>query len=154
MSRKPWGSGRTIWSDVGKWGSDQSDIPSATLTGTCPNSPVESSIVTGGDTLIITLSNCTWVPTVGADNAITDALMAGITSAQVEATGWNAEVRDNMVFGDVTRTSDIIVTILLGAEASYAITANETITVTIPATATSHTAAIVATPTFQVINEA
>ena len=119
---------------------------SATLTGTANNS-TEADIVTGGGTIIITLSGDTWVATVGADNAITTALIAGIDSAQAEGTGWDAVVKANMVHGDVTRDSDTQVTILLGAEATYDITASEIITVTIPTTAVTSETEIVATPT-------
>ncbi|MCP4091521.1 MAG: hypothetical protein GY746_17295, partial [Gammaproteobacteria bacterium] len=97
---------------------------SCALSGTAlTDSITESDIVTGGKTIILTLTGDTWVATVGADNAITDALIAGIDSAQSEGTGWDAEVKGNMVFGDVTRTSDTVVTIILAAEASYDITA-------------------------------
>ena len=127
---------------------------SAALTGTIVSGGVtESEIVTGGETLIITLTGDTWVATVGADNAITTALIAGIDSAQAEAAGWNAVVKANMTHNDVARTSDTIVTITLGAESTYAITANETITVTIPATAVTSATEIVADATFDVTNE-
>lgn len=126
----------------------------AALTGTAITGGVtESEIVTGGETIIITLTGDTWVATVGADNAITNALIAGIDSAQSEAAGWDAVVKANMVFGDITRTSDTVVTITLAAESTYTITANETITITIPATALTAAAQVVATPTFDVTNE-
>ena len=127
--------------------------PSGALTGTIIAGGVtEAEIVSGGETLIITLSNDTWVATVGADNGITDALMAGIDSGGAEAAGWDAEVKANMVFGDVTReVDDITVTITLGAEASYAITTNETITATIPAIALVESGSpVVAIPTFEI----
>ena len=129
-----------------------STVRSAALTGTIVAGGVtEAEIVAGSETLIITLTNDTWVATVGADNGITDALMAGIDSGGAEGAGWNTEVRDNMVFGDVARTNDTTVTITLGAEASYAITTNETITVTIPASALVESgSAVVATPTFEI----
>jgi hypothetical protein len=123
---------------------------SAAITGTATASITEADIVTGGKTIIITLTGDTWVATVGADNAITDALIAGIDSAQAEAAGWDAVVKANMVFGDVTRTSDTIVTITLASEATYDITATETITVTIPATALTAAGEIVASPPFTV----
>jgi hypothetical protein len=63
------------------------------------------------------------------------AIIDGLDSAQSEATGWNAEVRDKEVVGAVVRTSDTVVTITLTAAAAYDITADETITVTIPAAA-------------------
>jgi hypothetical protein len=123
----------------------------AAVTGTIiDDSPDEADIVTGGKTIILTLTNDTWVATVGDDNGITDALILGITSAQSEGTGWNAEVRGNMVFGDITRTSPTVVTIILAAEAAYDITATETIEVTIPATALTAAEEVVATPTFEI----
>ena len=124
----------------------------ADLTGTLADGAVDGLIVAGGETLIITLTNDTWDATIGADNAKTDALIAGIDSAQSEPAGWDAEVRANLDYNDVTRTSDTVVTITLGAEANYAITANETITVTVPATALAGTNAVVATPTFVIFS--
>lgn len=77
-------------------------------------------------------------------------IIDGITSAQSEATGWNAEVRDNLAVTDVVRTSDTVVTITLPASASYQIGADETIEVTIPASALDANEALIATPTFGV----
>lgn len=127
----------------------------AALTGTAiAGGVLESEIVTGGETIIITLTGDTYVATAGDDNAITDAIIAGIDSAQSEAAGWDAVVKANMVFGDVARTSDTVLTVTLAAEATYAITANETITITLPATAlTTSGDAVVAAPTFDVTNE-
>ena len=121
---------------------------SAALTGTAADGATEAQIVSGGETIIITLTGDTWVATVGADNAITDALIAGIDSGSAEAAGWDAVVKANMVFGDITRDSTTQVTVLLAAESTYSITANETITVTIPASALTAATEITATPTF------
>ena len=66
------------------------------------------------------------------------------------ALGWNAKVRDLEVATAVVRTSDTVVTITLSASATYNITAQETITVTVPASAVNFGVAIVATPTFTV----
>ena len=129
------------------------DEQTAAITGTITGNVIESEIVTGGKTIIITLTGDIWVATIGADNGFTDGLMDGIDSAQSEGTGWDAEVRDKLVFGDVARTSDTVVTITLGAEAAYDITANETITVTIPNDNTEGAVEIVASPTFQVSAE-
>jgi hypothetical protein len=123
---------------------------SAVLTGTLADDAVEDAIITGGETLVITLSGDTWDATIGADNAKTTALIAGIDSAQSEANGWDAVVKANLDYNDVVRTSATVVTITLGAEATYAITATETITVTVPATAVAGSDAVVATPTFQI----
>ncbi len=121
------------------------------LTGTAQavvEGAAEATLVAGGYTILLTLTGDTWVATVGADNGITDALMAGCTSHLSEAAGWNAEIRDKMVFGDVTRNSNTLVTILLGAEAAYAITQQETVIATIPATAVTAAAEITASPGF------
>ena len=56
-----------------------------------------------------------------------------------------------MDYNDVTRTSDTVVTITLGAEAAYSITAHETITVTVPASAVASADPYAATPTFHVV---
>ena len=126
-------------------------IPLAALTGTLADGAVEDSIVAGGETLIITLTSDTWDATIGADNAKTTALIAGIDSAQSEGAGWDAVVKANLDYNDVVRTSDSVVTITLGAEATYQLTANETITVTVPATAVTSATELVATPTFAIV---
>lgn len=126
-----------------------SEASTVALSGTVGNL-FESDVVDGGKTIILTASNDTWVATVGADNAITTALIAGIDSAQAEAAGWDAVVKANMTFNDVTRTSDTVVTIILAAEATYSVTANETVTATVPATALTAAGQVVAAPTFTV----
>jgi len=126
----------------------------AALTGTAITDGVtESEIVTGGETIIITLTDDTWVATVGGDNSITEDLIAGIDSGQSEAAGWDAVVKANMVHGDITRDVDnVTLTIDLAEEATYEITADETITITIPATALTGAEAIVC-DAFVVTNE-
>jgi hypothetical protein len=83
------------------------------------------------------------------DNARQD-IIDGIDSAQAEGTGWDAEVKANQGVAGVVRTSSTVVTITLDAQAAYDITAQETITVTLPATALSSGTQIIATPTFTV----
>ena len=73
-------------------------------------------------------------------------MINGIDSAQAEAASWDAVVKANMTFSDVTRTSDTVVTITLGAEPTYSIRTVETITVTVPATAVASGGPITATP--------
>ena len=118
-------------------GNDPYPSPNVTfvLTGTAiAGGVLESEIVTGGETVIITLTGDTWVPTIGADNAITTALIAGITGDLEDAAGWNAEVA--ITHANVARTSDTVVTITLPAAGSYSITSgDETVTVDIPAVA-------------------
>ena len=108
----------------------------------------EAQIVAGGQIITITLTNDTWV-SAGFD-AQRQNILNGLTSAQSEATGWNAEVRDKEVVTAVVRTSDTLVTITLSAATGYDITLDETITVTVPATAITGTVALVGTPTVRV----
>ena len=124
--------------------------PTAVVTGTVTDGVSQGGVALGGKTIIITLDDETWVASGGTFDAIRQDIIDGLDSAQVEATGWNAEVRDNEVVGAVVRTSDTVVTITLSAAAAYAITANETITVTVPGSAVVGGVAITATPTFSV----
>lgn len=116
------------------------------LSGTI-TSAVESQIVTGGRTIILTLTGATWLAAGAAFNAQRQAIIDGLDSAQAEAAGWDAQVRPAMVVTNVVRTSASVVTITLPAVAGYVVTANETITATVPAPATTAQQAIVASPT-------
>jgi len=130
---------------------DVTAVATATATGTIVAGGVaEAEIVAGGETLIITLTGDIWHNDMGSDDASTTALIAGITSAGAETLGWNNVVKANLAFGDIARTSDKVVTITLGAEATYQITVNETITVTVPTAAIDGDTAIVAAPTFAI----
>ena len=122
----------------------------AALTGTITESITEADIVTGGKTIILTVTGDTWVAAGATFDAQRQNIINGIDSAQTEGTGWDAEVKAKEVVGAVVRTSDTVVTITLTAQAGYNITATETITATIPATALVAGNAIVATPTFDI----
>jgi hypothetical protein len=131
----------------------------AALTGTATASITETDIRTGGKTIILTLTGDTFVAAgagVIGSVANTQALVDGIDSGQAEATGWDAVVKVGIDVGtagsplDVIRTSNTVCTITLDAEASYNITAQETITATIPAAVLTGGVPIVATPTFTV----
>lgn len=127
---------------------------SAAITGTATASITESDVVTGGKTIIITLTGDTFKAAgtgpIGT-TAQSEALLAGIDSAQAEATGWDAEVKANLTTSDLARTSDTVATITLPASASYDITAQETITVTVPTDVlVTGATSIVGTPTFTV----
>jgi len=129
----------------------------AVLSGTVDVTPniQEDVIVDGGKTIILTLSQDTWLAAgtgpIGS-TANTQAIIDGIDSAQAEGTGWDAEVKANLVPAtDVVRTNDTVCTITLPASASYDITAQETITATIPAAALNISASeVVASPTFEI----
>ena len=123
----------------------------AALTGTITAGVNESDIVTGGKTLIITLTGDTWIAAGALDFDLQrDEIIAGVDSAQSEATGWDLVPKATQSVDGVVRTSDTVVTITWDAFATYNITAQETITVTVPATAVVGAQAIVATPTFTI----
>ena len=122
----------------------------AALSGTITTAD-EADIVAGGKTIILTLTDDTWVATGATFDAQRQNIINGLDSAQAEATGWDAEVKAKEVVGAVVRTSNTVVTVTLTAQSAYDITANETITATIPATAlVTSASAVVATPTFDV----
>jgi|GEM_PF-2445010 len=123
--------------------------PAAALTGTVTDDE-ELDIRIGGSTIILTLTGDTWVADDGTFDAERQNIRDGIDSAQAEATGWDAVVKTGISVDDVVRTSDTVVTITLPAIAAYDITATETITATIPATAVASGSPIVAAPTFDV----
>lgn len=110
------------------------DNPVITLSGTAiAGGVLEAEVVAGGETLIITLENDKWVPTIGADNAITTAFLAAITGSASGAGSFDDEVA--LVHGNLVRTSDTILTLTLPASAGYSLAGDETITV--PPTAAS-----------------
>jgi hypothetical protein len=76
-------------------------------------------------------------------------ILNGLVSAQSETHGWNA-IRAFIPDTAVVRTSSTVVTITLPALPTYAISALETITDTVPGVALNSTNAIVATPTLPV----
>ena len=110
----------------------------------------EVSIVAGGQTIVIDLTNDTWVASGAAFDAERQNIINGLNSAQSEASGWNAVVRALQGISGVVRTSNTEVTITLDAQATYDITANETITVTVPSTAVNSALTLVGAPTFDV----
>lgn len=124
----------------------------AALTGTFLTTPTEAEVVTGGQTIIITLAGSIWVAAGATFNAQRQAIIDGLNSAQSEAAGWNATVRDVMAVTTVARTSDTVVTITLPATAGYSITADESVTVTVPQAAIDLAGSpVVASPVIQIV---
>jgi len=122
----------------------------AVITGTADDA-TEADIVSGDRTIIITLTNDTWVAEGATFNAQRQNIIDGLDSAQSEALGWNNVVRDAEDVTAVVRTSDTVVTITLTAAPTYDITANEVITVTVPASAlVTSSEALTATPTVDI----
>lgn len=123
---------------------------SALILGSLVPTGTESDVQNNSNLLTITLSGDTWITLVGGFNAIRQDIINGITSSGAEASGWNAAVRDTLSVTAVTRLSDTFVSILIPAVPGYAITAPETITVTVPGSALAGGSPIVATPTFTI----
>lgn len=123
---------------------------SIVLTGTVTTSITETDIVTGGKTIILTVTGDTWVASGAPFDGIRQNIINGIDSAQSEATGWDAVVKATQAVTGVVRTSDTVVTITLDAFATYNITATETITATVPASALTGGTGAIATPTFAI----
>lgn len=124
---------------------------SAAITGTATASMTEADVVAGGKTIIITLTGDTWIAAGAASFDLQrQNIINGIDSAQSELLGWDTIVKATQGIGGVARTSNTVVTVTLDASPTYNITAQETITVTIPATALTGANAIVATPSFTV----
>ena len=122
----------------------------AAITGTATASITEADVVTGSKTIIITLTGDTWVAAGGTFDAQRQAIINGLDSAQAEGTGWDAVVKGTQVTTGVVRTSDTVVTITLDPFATFNITAQETITVTVPAAALTGAVSVVGSPTFTV----
>lgn len=123
---------------------------SAVLSGTITSATTEAHVVAGGRTIILTLAGDSWVTAGGTFDAQRQNIINGLDSAQSELLGWNNVVQALQGVAGVVRTSDAVVTITLDAFATYNITATETITATIPSTALTLGAALVAAPTFTV----
>lgn len=126
------------------------DVPaSAVLTGTITASTGSRDIIAGGKTIILTVSDDTWVAAGATFDLIRQDIIDGLSAATSPAGGWNDEVRDlAMTVGDVIRTSNTVVTVTLPAAPSYDINVDEVITATIPADALSESLiAVVATTT-------
>lgn len=119
---------------AGKSLGDGEVVVTIDVTGTFITGGVlESEIVTGGETLIFTLTGDTWLSDLGDDTAETTSFLAAILGDDAGSTGWDAEVA--LVHGNLARTSDTIMTLTTPAAASYVIIADETLSFDVPASA-------------------
>ena len=124
------------------------NVESAAVSGTLGGSGgTAAEIVAGGETVIITLTNTTWVAAGATFNAQRQNILDGLVADDSDVNGWNAMA---FAVGDVVRTSGTIVTITLSAESGYAIPSAETVTTTVPASAVNYGAALVAPETFTI----
>ena len=101
---------------------------SCAVTGTLQSAgATESEIVSGGKTLILTLTNATWRNISTSDFAT--AFQTLLTGDQDGNTvGWDDVKTTILASGAMARTSDTVFTITLAAAATYNIAAGETIT--------------------------
>ena len=106
-------------------------------------------------TLDIYLEDDTWVHNLtgpvldaGVPSGVGLELLAGISSAQSEATGWNSIVRPALMArdGSLIRHDDRWVRVLLSGFAQYDILAAESVFVTVPASAVASQQPLVARP--------
>ncbi len=132
-------------------------VPSADITGTIGDGATEQEVRDGGGTIIITLTGDTWVAAGATFDAQRQAIIDGLDSAQSEANGWNAEVRDQLGVTSVVRTSSSVATITIAAAdvGDYRIDDPDVVTVTVPnAALVTSTGDITGTPTFTVTGAA
>lgn len=114
----------------------------AALTGRLVDGINDSNVRMGYATLIITLTGETWA----ASGATFDAERQGIIDGITGSTDWNDDVRDNITVGSVVRTSNTVVTITMDdGYVDYLPSSDDTISVVVPASATSATGSVTAT---------
>ena len=122
---------------------------SAALTGTATASIDEDDIVTGGKTIILTLTDDTFVTGTSSE----DGIAAGSDSdVAASGTNWDSLIKGDLDNADVVLSGgNTVATITLPTYASYDTDEQETITWTIPAASlTTSGDPIVATPTFTI----
>ncbi|MCF8380516.1 MAG: T9SS type A sorting domain-containing protein [Bacteroidales bacterium] len=126
----------------------QHDPLTAVLEGSVLLSKNESSISAGGDSIVLKLRNDIWEPTIGQSNAITTELLSVISGDQ----NWNLIPFSS---DDVFRRNDSTLTIIIPEAVNYFIGSNETVSISIPISASANTnySVIPSPPSFQVINE-
>ena len=109
----------------------QAASASVTVGGTAAGAG-EADIVSGGRTVTLTLTNDTWIASGTAFDAVRQNIIDGIIASTNEQDGWNDNVPHEIEVEDVVRTSDTVVTVTLDAIADYSITADESITASVP----------------------
>ena len=138
------------------WEGDAPVLTTAITTGTAINVP-EATIVSTGGTIIITLSDDTYIAAVTGPigtTAQSDAFVQAIQAATSPTNGWNNEVATNLDNTNLVRTSPTVATITVPATAAYDISETELITPVIQAAILTTSAVDVNASSFQVIAEA
>lgn len=127
--------------------------PTAAITGTAVGSNTESSIAANNKTLIITLTNGTWLTAGASFDAQRQAILDSFVSDVTEANGFNEE-RANVALSNVVRASDTVVTITLNDMSAIDVAETHTISNTgIPAAAIDGASAAVTPPETFTITE-
>ncbi len=122
-------------------------------TGTAFDAISDTDIVSGGKTIILTLTGTEWVAAGALFNAQRQAIINKLDSDASEINGWDAEL-DNIAVTDVVRTSSTVATITLPALGDYAITAPENVTCGAPSAAlTTAGGDLTAPETFSIASE-
>lgn len=128
---------------------------SAIISGTMTSTTVQQNIVDGGKTASLTISNATFKAAgtgpIGS-TADSQALLDAYVSAQSEVAGFNAEVGPLLTPAMLTRIDDENALLELPAVPNYVITANETLTWTIPTDVLDSGGPLVATPTNTILS--
>lgn len=129
--------------------SDQS-VTSGTVSATAVAFAPSLGLGAAGATVAATQLFASTVHRVTFDD-LRQLILDHIVSAQGETNGWNA-TRANIPVTAVVRTSSTVITITLPALATYSITADEHITVTVPGEVLTGQTDIIATPTVDIAN--
>jgi len=106
-----------------------------TIIGTSSSPASEANIVSGGNTMIYTLTNDTWVYDIATNSAKYNLLfdnLALTSGGTGEDSQWTAVITALKSAGSIVRTSDTVVTITLPSVSTYHITAAQIITPAIP----------------------
>lgn len=122
--------------------------PTVAATGTFLTTPTEGEVVTGGQTIILTLTGETWI---AAGAALTEAIRRSLTVRDNQAAGWNVKIRAVLTATEIVRTSGTVVTVTLPAAAAYAIATDEVLDIVVVRAALTAAANPIAVPSVYTI---
>ena len=83
----------------------------------------ENALLTEDMELRLALSRDEWAPTVGQDNAISEAMLRALSSTGSEAGGWNAVVQPALDYSNLFRVNATELRIRLPAKPNYLVAA-------------------------------
>jgi hypothetical protein len=117
-----------------------SGIPTVAITGTLVAGGVtEAQVVTGGETGILTITGGTWaVAAGGVFDALRQSLIDAFDGSVAGGTGWDVKVKQAAAVTTIVRTSNAAVTFTTPAAGAYAISGDETVTITVPSGTIAH----------------